>query len=168
MIQVGVLTVSDSAAAGTREDVSGPAIAGRCRELGWEVAHTAIVPDDADAITRQLIDWADRYRLDVILSTGGTGIAARDVTPEATRAALDRELPGVPELIRAQGLQQTRFSVLSRGLAGTRKVSFILNLPGSPRGAVHSLNAVADLIPHIVDLLAGRTEHATLKTGGHP
>ena len=156
---VAVLTISDSAAAGTRQDVSGPAVRQVCAELGWTVAVHAIVADEQVAIARQLASWADQAAASVLLTTGGTGIALRDVSPEATRSIVDREIPGIPELIRMKGLEQTKFSVLSRGIAGSRGQTFILNLPGSPKGAVHSLSIVAHIIPHVVDLLEGRTEH---------
>jgi molybdopterin adenylyltransferase len=159
MIRVAILTISDSAAAGKRENLSGPTIQKRCKELNWPVAATKILPDDAEAIARQLKEWADGSVASVILTAGGTGVAARDVTPEATRGVIEREIPGVAELMRSKGLEQTRFSVLSRAIAGTRKGSLIVNLPGSPRGAVHSLAAIEDLVPHIVELLEGRTEH---------
>jgi molybdopterin adenylyltransferase len=167
MIRVAILTVSDSVARGRREDLSGPALAQRCRELGWEVVCHAAVPDETEAIKKQLQTWADEKIASLILTTGGTGIAARDVTPEATRAILDRELPGMGELMRAKGLEQTRFSVLSRATAGTRGRSLIVNLPGSPRGALYSLDVIRNLVPHVIDLLAGRTEHSgECETGG--
>ncbi len=159
MITVAILTISDSAMAGKREDVSGPALKYRCLELKWHVTATKIVADDEQVIRSVLADWADCEMADVILTTGGTGISPLDVTPEATRPVLDREIPGVAELLRSKGLEQTKFSVLSRALAGSRKQSFILNLPGSPKGAVFSLGLVEALIPHVVDLLHGRTGH---------
>jgi molybdopterin adenylyltransferase len=159
MIRAAVLTISDSAASGERADASGPALAQRCRDLGWQVIAIAIVADEERAIAERLREWADSGNISLILTTGGTGVSARDVTPEATRAVLDRELPGIAELMRAKGLEQTRFSVLSRAVAGTRGQTFIANLPGSPRGAIHSFETIRDIVPHIVDLLAGRTEH---------
>ena len=159
ILRVAILTISDSAVAGTRADLSGPALEQRAQELGWTVTAKQLLPDEAPDISRELIRLADSGEIDVILTTGGTGLSPRDVTPEATRAAADREVPGFGEMMRAEGLKATRFAPLSRGGAATRASTLILNLPGSPRGAVDSLNAVAGLIPHAVDLLHGRTQH---------
>jgi molybdopterin adenylyltransferase len=159
MIRVAILTVSDSASTGHREDLSGPLLQGRCQELGWQVAASEVLPDDEHKIRELLFTWADSGQFSLILTTGGTGISARDFTPEATRPVLEKELPGVSELIRTKGLDQTPFSALSRGLAGTRKNSLIVNLPGSPKGAVYSLKVIEHLVPHILRLLAGDTAH---------
>jgi len=159
VIRVAILTISDSAVAGTREDRSGPALWTRAEELGWKVVETLILADDIPEISSTLARLADGGQIDVVLTTGGTGVAPRDVTPEAARAVASRELPGFGELMRNEGRKSTRLASLSRGGALTRGSTLIVNLPGSPRGAVDSLNAVADLIPHVVDLLHGRTEH---------
>jgi molybdopterin adenylyltransferase len=159
MIRAAILTVSDSAFAGTRQDLSGPALALRCAEFGWDVSARALLPDDSQQISTQLSEWADRRVGDLLLTTGGTGIGPRDFTPEATRAVLERELPGLAEFMRLKGLEQTPFSVLSRGLAGTRGRSLIVNLPGSPKGAVYSLEMLQPLVAHAIKLLAGDTEH---------
>ena len=151
--------------AGTREDRSGPALAQRCRELGWTVVAQNAVADEQAAIAAAIQTWADRSLASLILTTGGTGVAPRDVTPEATRLVIHRELPGIAELMRMRGLEQTRFSVLSRALAGVRKGSLIVNLPGLPAGALHSFHVIENLIPHIVDLLNGRTEHGNETQG---
>ena len=156
MIRVAVVTISDSVAAGTREDRSGAALVQKSSEFGWAPAHTKIVSDDRERISAVLTELSD---IDVILTTGGTGVALRDVTPEATAAVSDRKIDGFGELMRLKGMEKTKFAYLSRGGAFTRGEVLIVNLPGSPKGAVESLEAVAGLIPHVVDLLHGRTEH---------
>lgn len=165
MIRVAVVTVSDSAYEGTREDRSGPALAERIAALGWSVGGCHVVPDGAQTISALLMKLCDSGEFAVVLTTGGTGVALRDVTPEATQAVIERVIPGIGEVMRAEGRKSTPFAVLSRGIAGTRGGTLIVNLPGSPRGAVESLDAIAGLIPHVVDLLEGRTEH---KTGSIP
>jgi molybdopterin adenylyltransferase len=159
MIRVAVVTVSDSAVAGTREDVSGPALVQRVTQLGWQIAKTKLVIDDVSEIAAAMTELADSVEIDVILSTGGTGLGPRDVTPEAARSVATREVPGLGEAMRAKGRNSTPMASLSRSGAYTRGATLILTLPGSPRGAVESLEAVMDLIPHAVNLLHGRTEH---------
>ncbi len=159
-ITVEIITISDSVSAGTREDRSGLALQQRAAELGWSVTGTHLVEDNVDMIATALRTLADAGSIDVVLTTGGTGVALRDVTPEAARAVSDREIPGFGEVMRSEGRKSTKFAPLSRGGAVTRGSVLIVNLPGSPRGAVDSLNAVAELIPHVIDLLHGRTEHA--------
>jgi molybdopterin adenylyltransferase len=162
MIRVAIVTISDSVVAGTREDRSGAALATKVTEFGWTVADKKIVSDDEELISSMLVDLTDiegPTGADVILTTGGTGVALRDVTPEATAAVSDRKIDGFGELMRLKGMETTRFAHLSRGGAFTRGQVLIVNVPGSPKGAVESLEAVAGLIPHVVDLLHGRTEH---------
>jgi molybdopterin adenylyltransferase len=153
-----VVTVSDSCARGERGDLSGPAVAEMLKKHSFRVVASEIVPDESIKIQNLLIRLASEVRL--IVTTGGTGIAPRDVTPEAARAVCDRLLDGVAERMRSAGLKKTPFSALSRGVCGIRGTALILNLPGSPTGAVESLGAVIDLIPHALDLLEGKTEHA--------
>ena len=152
-----VVTVSDSCARGERADISGPAVADILKKLGFRVTATRIVQDDSMQIQNALVHFALEVRL--IVTTGGTGIALRDVTPEATEAICDRLIEGVGERMRLEGAKKTKFAALSRGVCGVREKTLILNLPGSPSGAVESLEAVLDLIPHALNLLDGHTEH---------
>ncbi|MEO5925365.1 MAG: MogA/MoaB family molybdenum cofactor biosynthesis protein [Bryobacteraceae bacterium] len=159
MTRTAIITISDSTVAGTRADLSGPALEAKAVELGWTVSNTLVLPDEEEHIANALRELADSEQFDLILTTGGTGLAPRDVTPEATKRVADRDVPGFGELMRSEGLKTTRFAPLSRGGASTRGTTLIVNVPGSPKGAVESLMAVAHLIPHVVDLLHGRTEH---------
>jgi molybdenum cofactor synthesis domain-containing protein len=160
MINAAVMTISDSVNGGTREDRSGPAVRNRLEELGWRVSVTEVVPDDQDLICGRLSALAGGNLVSAIFTTGGTGVAERDVTPEATRRVIEKEIPGIGELMRAKGRVSTPLAVLSRATAGTCGRVLIVNLPGSPRGAVESLDAIVDLVPHILELLSGETEHA--------
>jgi molybdenum cofactor synthesis domain-containing protein len=153
--RVGILTVSDRGAAGTYEDRSGPIAADLIRSLtGWTVAEQAIVPDEFDDVVRTLETWADGG-LDLILTTGGTGLAPRDITPEATRWVLEREAPGLAEALRAESLKVTRHAMLSRGVAGTRGHTLIINLPGNPKAVREGLDVLLPVLPHALDLLSG-------------
>jgi molybdopterin adenylyltransferase len=154
-LRVAVLTISDSVAAGRVTDGSGPAVAERCRALGWNVVHAEVLADDEAAIRARLAALADSGGCDLIFTTGGTGIGPRDVTPEATAAVCGKLLPGFGERMRAAGFASTPRALLSRAVAGTRGAVLIVNLPGSPRGAVESLDAVAALLPHAVAVLHG-------------
>ena len=154
-MRVAVLTISDSVAKGEREDASGPAVVAFCRGLGWEVTTGLRIPDDPAAIRENLRELAESGRVDLIATTGGTGISPRDNTPEATQEIADRLIPGIAEEMRRKGLEKTPTAILSRGVAATRNKSVIINLPGSPKGAVESLEAVAHLLPHAIHVLHG-------------
>jgi molybdenum cofactor synthesis domain-containing protein len=160
MIDAAVITISDSVSAGTRSDRSGPAVRERLEQLGWKVSVTETIADEPDEISSRLATLADGGQVAAIFTTGGTGLARRDITPEATRAVLHREIPGFGELMRQKGRESTPLATLSRSLAGTRGRVLIVNLPGSPKGAVESLDAIVELVPHVLDLLQGQTEHA--------
>ncbi len=152
-----VLTISDSSYVGKREDVSGPAIVRELEAANFKVIHKSVLPDEKDAITARLIECSELTRL--VVTTGGTGIAARDVTPEATLAVIERRIVGVEEKMRLEGAKKTPFAALSRGICGVRGKTLVLNLPGSPAAAVESLQAVIGILPHALELLDGKTEH---------
>jgi len=156
-LTAAVLTVSDSCASGEGVDQSGPAVANFLKEHGFNVLATDVVPDDQAAIQKSILNLAGKAGM--VVTTGGTGIAPRDVTPEATGAVCERLIQGIPERIRSEGSKKTPFAALSRGLCGVSGRSLILNLPGSPKGAVESLEAVIDLLPHALQLVNGNTAH---------
>lgn len=150
---LGILTISDRSSRGEREDLSGPALAVLLRARDWTVSMSEILPDSREVISLKLKEWCGRGDLDVILTTGGTGFAPRDVTPEATRSVIEREAPGLAEVMRAESLKITPHAMLSRAVAGIRGRTLILNLPGSPKGAVENLQAVVEVLEHAVQLL---------------
>ncbi len=152
-IRFGILTASDRSARGERADASGPALANLIRDRGWIVSRQAILPDDEAMLRAALAEWADSGEVDVILTTGGTGFARRDVTPEATRAVIEREAPGLAEAMRSAGLAKTPHAMLSRAVAGIRGRVLIINLPGSPKGAMENLEVVLPALEHAVHLL---------------
>ena len=156
-LTAAVITVSDSCASGLRADLSGPAVVEVLKQRNFSILATMIIPDDQPVIEQSLLRLSTEVSL--VVTTGGTGISARDVTPEATRAVCDRLLEGVAERMRFEGVKKTPFAALSRGLCGVHGKSVMLNLPGSPAGAVESLEAVIELLPHAIQLLSGNTEH---------
>ncbi len=152
-IRFGILTLSDRSSRGERADFSGPALANLIQAEGWFVVRHEVLPDDESAIRELLTSWADSRELDVILTTGGTGFAPRDVTPEATRAVIERDSPGLAEAMRAASLKVTPHAMLSRIVTGIRGKTLIINLPGSPKGAVENLQVIIPVLPHAVQLL---------------
>lgn len=161
-IRFGILTLSDRSARGERLDSSGPALVNLIQAEGWSVIKQSLLPDEESAIRATLISWADSGEMDVLLTTGGTGFAPRDVTPEATRAVIEREAPGLAEAMRAASLRITPHAMLSRIMAGIRKKTLIINLPGSPKGAVENLQVVIPVLPHaILQLKDDPTSEAT-------
>ncbi len=154
-LTAGILTISDRGARGEAEDLSGPALAKAAEKLGWRVEARAMVSDEEREIRAVLGDWCLENRVDLILTTGGTGLGPRDVTPEATKALIEKEIPGLSELIRAMGVKKNPRAALSRAVSGVRRKTLIINLPGSLPGALESLAAVARLIPHAVEIIRG-------------
>jgi molybdenum cofactor synthesis domain-containing protein len=158
--KAAVLTISDKGAAGERSDTSGVEVRALLEGVRIDVELYEIVPDEADAIARRLAEWADGRRADLIVTTGGTGLGPRDVTPEATKQALDYEVPGIAEAMRAEGLRHTPMSMISRAVAGVRNGVLIINLPGSPKGVRENLSLVLPVLNHALELLSGEpSEH---------
>jgi molybdopterin adenylyltransferase len=154
-----ILVLSDAVSRGERADLSGPAIREVLEAAGWQVTAIEVLPDDLITIRQKLEALTDLEDCDAVVTSGGTGVGPRDVTPEATRAVIEKDIPGLAELMRSEGIKKTRRAVLSRGIVGVRKGKLIVNLPGSPRGARESLESILDLLPHVVDLIQGRTSH---------
>ena len=159
-LRLAILTISDAASRGERADASGDLIASWAKERGYALAERALIPDETVRIAAVLAEWADGNRADVILTTGGTGLTERDVTPDATRAILDKEAPGIAEAIRMSAFPRFPRAALSRGLAGVRGKTLIVNLPGSTGGVRDGLGVLQDLVDHAVELVTGaRTTH---------
>jgi molybdenum cofactor synthesis domain-containing protein len=158
MFTVGILTVSDKGSRGERQDKSGEAIRGILSEIGGHVAEYDIVPDERKLISERLVRWADKGNLDIVVTTGGTGLAPRDVTPEATLAVVDRIVPGFAEAMRAESLKKTPHAMLSRAVVGTRGKCLIINLPGSPKAVRECLHVILPALPHAIETLTGRSD----------
>ncbi len=154
-MKVSILTVSDRAATGEREDSSGPQLAELVQSKGWTVVESTVLPDEADQISGLLREWSDSGNVDLILTTGGTGFAPRDVTPEATLEVVDRIAPGLAETMRAQSMRKTSHAMLSRAVAGIRGSTLIINFPGSPKGARENLEIVLPVLQHATQVLSG-------------
>jgi molybdenum cofactor synthesis domain-containing protein len=159
LLRARILVLSDASSRGERADLSGPAVRELLEAHGWQVAAIEILPDDLDTLRQRLEALTDADDCDAVVTAGGTGVGPRDVTPEATRAVVEKEIPGLAELMRAEGVKKTRRAVLSRGLVGVRRGKLIVNLPGSPRGARESIESIVDLMPHVIDLIQGRRYH---------
>ena len=156
MIKVGILTISDKGSRGEREDLSGKVIEEVVKKINGEVKYYQIIPDEKDIIQEELIKAVDKLHLDLILTTGGTGLAKRDVTPDATLEVIEKEVSGISEIIRSESFKKTDRAILSRGVAGIRKESLIINLPGSPKGVRESLEIVLEALPHGIEILKGQ------------
>lgn len=158
MIKVAVLTCSDKCFKGGREDKSGKIIQEMLDSNTYQVVKYEIIPDEKDLIKEKIVDYCDKIKVDIVLTTGGTGFSPRDLTPEATKGVIEKEIPGMPEAMRAEGFKKTKRAMLSRGIAGIRGRSLIINLPGSSRGAQESLEVILEELPHGLDMIAGK-EH---------
>lgn len=156
MYKVGIITMSDKGSRGEREDKSAGVIKEITGQMGWETVVYRIVPDDMDIIQEELINCCDQERLDLVLTTGGTGLSPRDNTPEATRAVIEREVPGIAEAMRAESMKKTSRAMLSRAVAGIRHRTLIINLPGSPKAVKECLEAILPALPHGLEILTGR------------
>ena len=157
MFSAGIITVSDRSSQGVREDSSGPAIAAVLAGIAIDVRQTLIIPDEKDKIKEAIVKWADIDNLDLIITTGGTGVSPRDLTPDATLEVIDRQLPGVAEAMRHQSMQITPYAMISRAIAGIRGRALIVNLPGSPKGAKENLNVILPALKHAIEKIKGDT-----------
>jgi molybdopterin adenylyltransferase len=160
-IQAVVITVSDACSRGEREDASGAALKQLLTDIGAEIVDTKILSDDLDPLAQSLRDFAQGDEVNLIITTGGTGLGPRDNTPEATRQIIEREAPGIAEAMRAESLKATPMAMLSRGVCGVRASTLIINLPGSPKAVKESFAVIAPVLPHALDLLAGKTAHGS-------
>lgn len=163
MIRTAVLTMSDKGSRGEREDLTGPAIMDMLKDNGFEIVHYKVIPDDFDAIVKELVYLCDDIKVEFVLTNGGTGFSKRDVTPEATMKVIERNVPGIPEAMRLKSLQITPKAMLSRAAAGIRRGTLIVNLPGSPKAAKENLEFILPALPHGIDILTGRDSECATK-----
>jgi len=163
MIRTAVLTMSDKGSRGEREDLTGPAIMDMLKDNGFEIVHYKVIPDDFDAIVKELVYLCDEMKVEFVLTNGGTGFSKRDVTPEATMKVIERNVPGIPEAMRLKSLQITPKAMLSRAAAGIRGGTLIVNLPGSPKAAKENLEFILPALPHGIDILTGRDSECATK-----
>ncbi|GAA0324632.1 MogA/MoaB family molybdenum cofactor biosynthesis protein [Bacillus carboniphilus] len=159
MWRVAIVTISDKGSKGERKDESGPLLAQLAKEIRGDIVSTLIIPDDFNQIEESLISLADHSKCDLILTTGGTGLAERDITPEATKTVIEREVPGIPEAMRMVAFPRTNFSILSRAVAGIRGKTLIINFPGSTKAVKECFSIIKPILPHSLDLLRGKTKH---------
>jgi molybdopterin adenylyltransferase len=155
LITAGVITLSDKGSRGERVDLSGPEVTRMLKEIGIETTCYEVVPDEADIIERKLIEFVDERRLDLVVTTGGTGVSPRDVTPEATLKVIDREIPGMAEAMRRESMLKTPHAMISRAVAGIRKTTLIINLPGSPKGVRENLAVILPALKHAIEKIKG-------------
>ena len=163
MISVGILTISDKGSRGEREDLSGKKIKDIISKIDGEVRYYKIIPDEKELIKKELIKAVDEMHLDLVFTTGGTGLAKRDVTPDATSEIIEKSVPGINEMIRSESFRKTNRAILSRAISGIRRESLIINLPGSPKGVEESLEIILDVLPHGIEILKGQASECAKK-----
>lgn len=159
MVKVAIIIASDSRSKGINKDETIPLLTSFIRSNGWKLIDSSIVPDEIDALSKEITYYSDSVRADLILVSGGTGPAKRDVTPEATRLVIDKEMPGISEIMRVKNFETTKSAVLSRGISGIRGDTLVINLPGNPKGAVESISVVSDIIEHCINIVQGKGGH---------
>ncbi len=158
-MKIGIIIASDTRSSGENKDETIPILLEYIKDFGWEVIETCILPDDIELLKEKMIFYADKLKIDLVLVSGGTGPSHKDVTPEATRAVIEREMPGISEAMRIKNFEITKTAILSRGISGTRGDTLIINLPGNPQGARDAFSVIAEVIPHCIEILQGKGGH---------